>query len=190
MLFASINDIAAVLDDVMDFEASVTTPTLATRLDSIPAAATTTTATTTAATTAAATSTAITTYTPSSDISTIASDPFPLTLSLKTLSHLSREFFANRPVGWLQEAVEIAAREVDPQSQANFLLEISDLFHQQKIFPSGRNGSVRVDPLCKSRQRHPGGSLLRARGQFNALGSISPSDRCFTVSSRSVGLLF
>ena len=34
---------------------------------------------------------------------------------------------------------------------------------QQKIFPSGRNGSVRVDALRQSRQRHPGGGLLRAR---------------------------
>jgi len=62
--------------------------------------------------------------------------------------------------------------------------------HQQKIFPSGRNGSVRVDALRQSRQRHPSGGLLRARRQFNASRSISPSDRCFTVSSRSVGLLF
>jgi len=62
--------------------------------------------------------------------------------------------------------------------------------HQQKIFPSGRTGSVRVEALRQSRQRHPGGGLLRARRQFNASRSISPSDRCFTVSSHSVGLLF
>ena len=55
--------------------------------------------------------------------------------------------------------------------------------HQQKIFPSGRNGSVRVDALRQSRQRHPGGGLLRARPQFHASRCISPSDRCFTVSS-------
>ena len=64
------------------------------------------------------------------------------------------------------------------------------LLHQQKIFPSGRNGSIRVDALRQSRQRHPSGGLLHARRQFNASRSISPSDRCFTVSSRSVGLLF
>jgi hypothetical protein len=64
------------------------------------------------------------------------------------------------------------------------------VFHQEKMLPSGRNRSVRVDVLCQSRQRHPGGGLLRTRGQFNASRSISPSDRCFTVSSRSVGLLF
>ena len=62
--------------------------------------------------------------------------------------------------------------------------------HQQKIFPSGRNGSVGVDALLQSRQRHPGGGLLRARRQFNASRSMSPSDCCFTVSSRSVSLLF
>jgi hypothetical protein len=62
--------------------------------------------------------------------------------------------------------------------------------HQQKIFPSGRNGSVRVDALRQSRQRHPGGGLLRARPQYHASRCISPSDRCFTVSSCSVGLLF
>jgi len=64
------------------------------------------------------------------------------------------------------------------------------IHHQQKIFPTGRNGSVRVDALRQSRQRHPGGGLLRAQRQFNASHSISPSDRCFTVSSCSVGLLF
>ena len=34
--------------------------------------------------------------------------------------------------------------------------------HQQKTFPSRRNGSVRVDALSQTRQRHPGGGLLRA----------------------------
>ena len=41
-------------------------------------------------------------------------------------------------------------------------LEFSEL-HQQKIFPSARNGSVRVDALRQSHQRHPGGGILRAR---------------------------
>ena len=62
--------------------------------------------------------------------------------------------------------------------------------HQQKIIPSGRNGSVRVDVVRQSRQRHPGGSLLRAGHQYHASGCISPSHRSFTLSSRSVGLLF
>ena len=62
--------------------------------------------------------------------------------------------------------------------------------HQHKTFPSGRNGCVRVDALRQSRQRHPGGGLLRARRQYNASRCISPSDRRFAVSSRSVGLLF
>jgi len=62
------------------------------------------------------------------------------------------------------------------------------IMHQQKTFPSGRNGSVRVDALRQSRQRHPGGRLLRARRQYNASRCISPSDRGFAVSSRSVGI--
>jgi hypothetical protein len=62
--------------------------------------------------------------------------------------------------------------------------------HQQKNIPFGRNGSVRVDALRQSRQRHPGGGLLRARRQYNVSRCISPSNHCFTVSSRSVGLLF
>jgi hypothetical protein len=60
--------------------------------------------------------------------------------------------------------------------------------HQQKTFPSGRNGSVRVDALRQSRQRHPGGELLRARRQYHASRCISPSDRRFAVSSRSENL--
>jgi hypothetical protein len=63
-------------------------------------------------------------------------------------------------------------------------------FHQQQIFASGRNGCVGVDTLRQSSQRHPGGGILCARRQFNTSDSISPSDRCFNVSSRSVGLLF
>jgi len=42
--------------------------------------------------------------------------------------------------------------------------EVREL-HQQKTFRSGRNGCVRVDALRQSRQRHPGGVLLRARRQ-------------------------
>ena len=62
--------------------------------------------------------------------------------------------------------------------------------HQQKTFPSGRNGSGRVDTLCQSRLRHPGGEWLRARHQDDASGHILPSYRSFAVSSRSVGLLY
>jgi len=68
--------------------------------------------------------------------------------------------------------------------------DIICLQHQQKTFPSGRNGSVRVDAHCQSRQRHPGGGLLCARRQYHASHCISPSDRCFAISSRSVGRLF
>jgi len=62
--------------------------------------------------------------------------------------------------------------------------------HQQKTFPSGRNGCVRVDALRQSCQRHPGGGLFRARRQYHASRCISRSDRRLAVSSRSVGLLF
>ena len=36
------------------------------------------------------------------------------------------------------------------------------IIHQQNTFLSGRNGCVRVDALCQSCQRHPGGILLAA----------------------------
>jgi len=54
--------------------------------------------------------------------------------------------------------------------------------HQQKTFPSGRNGSVRVDALRQSCQRHPGGRLLRAWRQYHASRCTLPSDRSFAVS--------
>jgi len=63
-------------------------------------------------------------------------------------------------------------------------------WHQQKIFLSVQNDSVGVDALCQSHERHPGGGLLRTWHQFNLWSSISPSNRCFNVSSCSVGLLF
>jgi hypothetical protein len=54
-----------------------------------------------------------------------------------------------------------------------------DPMHQQKTFPSGRNACVRVDALRQSRQRYPGGGLLRARRQYHVSRCISPSDRRF-----------
>jgi len=63
-----------------------------------------------------------------------------------------------------------------------------DQQHQQKTFPSGRNGSVRVGALHQSRERHPGGALLCACREYHVSRSISPSARRFAVSSRSVGL--
>jgi len=62
--------------------------------------------------------------------------------------------------------------------------------HQQKTFPSGRHGSVGVDAHRQSRQRHPGGGLLRAWCPDHGSHHISPSDRHFTVSSRSLDLIF
>jgi len=61
---------------------------------------------------------------------------------------------------------------------------------QQKPFPSGPNGCVRVDVLRQSRQWHPGGGLLRAGHQDHAPRHISPSNCRFTVASHSVGILF
>ena len=66
----------------------------------------------------------------------------------------------------------------------------AEVVHQQKTFPSGRDGSVRVDALCQSLQRHPGGGLLSARCQYRPSHCISPSDRRFAISSHSVSLLF
>jgi len=62
--------------------------------------------------------------------------------------------------------------------------------HQQRTFPSGRNGSVRVDTLRQSHLTHHGGRLLCTRHHYHVLGCILPSDRRFAVSSRSVSLLF
>ena len=58
----------------------------------------------------------------------------------------------------------------------------------KKTCPFGRNGFVRADALCQSHQRHPSGRLLRARPQYDASLCISPSDRGFAVSSRSVSI--
>jgi len=44
--------------------------------------------------------------------------------------------------------------------------------------------------LRQSRQRHPGTGILRTWRQYKLSRCISPSDRCFTVSSRSGGLPF
>jgi len=59
--------------------------------------------------------------------------------------------------------------------------QVVPVVHQQETSPSGRNGSVRVDALCHSRQRKPGGRLLRTRRQYHASHCISPSDRSFAV---------
>ena len=50
--------------------------------------------------------------------------------------------------------------------------------------------SIQAERLRQSCQRHPGGGILRARRQFNTSHCILPSDRYFTVSSHSVGLLY
>jgi hypothetical protein len=49
--------------------------------------------------------------------------------------------------------------------------------------------SVRADWLRQSCQRHPGGGLLLAQSRYYASRCISPSDRCFAVSSCPVSHL-
>jgi len=75
------------------------------------------------------------------------------------------------------------------QSASNIYILPLQVRHQQKTFPCGRNGCVRVDPLCQSRQRHVGGGLLLAQRRYYASRCMSPSDRCFAVSSHAVTLL-
>jgi hypothetical protein len=94
----------------------------------------------------------------------------------------------------MSEAVRIA-EEISEEREVRRVTVITDSQatlrriqldeHQQKTSPSGRNGSVRVDALRQSRQRHPGGGLLRARRQYHASRCISPSDRRFFSLCRS-----
>jgi len=60
--------------------------------------------------------------------------------------------------------------------------------HQQETFPSGQNGSIRVDTLRESRQSHPSGRLLAAQHHNDVSHCILPSDRSFAISSGSVGI--
>jgi hypothetical protein len=59
---------------------------------------------------------------------------------------------------------EVGLQEVTHDTE-NLLKMVKSLvnMHQQKIFPSGRNGSIRVNALRQSHQRHPGAGLLLAR---------------------------
>jgi len=75
------------------------------------------------------------------------------------------------------------------KTNQSYLYTIIFGIHLQKTFSSGRNGCVRVDALRQSRQRHPGGGLLRGRHQYHSSHCISPCDCSFTVSSRSASLL-
>ena len=60
----------------------------------------------------------------------------------------------------MSEAMKIAD-EMAGEKKVRRVMVFTDsqatLRHQQKIFPTGRNGSVRVDALHPRRQRHPGG---------------------------------
>jgi len=68
--------------------------------------------------------------------------------------------------------------------ELHLFMQILKITHQQKTFPSGRTGCVRVDALRQSRQRHPCGGLLRARQQYHASSCISPYDRHFFLLCR------
>jgi len=75
-----------------------------------------------------ATITPVTMYASYLDISTITSNLSSLSLSSVTLSQLSRDFFSNRTVRLLQGAVDITSWELAPESTANCILMICDLF--------------------------------------------------------------
>jgi len=97
--------------------------------------------------------------------------PHPLTPEPQPLEGIEGSQWANLSVLTVEE----------PQSYQ---------LHQQKTFPSGRNGSIRVDALRQRRQRHPSGGLLRARHKYHASCCTSPSDRSFAVSSSNSARAF
>jgi len=97
--------------------------------------------------------------------------------SLKALDDALKQFHQMRGIFQEQKMLKSAKGKVDN-------------LHQQKSFPSGRNGCVRVDTLGLSRQRHRSGGLLCTRRQYHVSHLISPSDLHFAVSFRSVGLSF
>jgi len=91
---------------------------------------------------------------------------------------------------WADNSPYIRSTEIWPCLLASWHIFAQTLMniHWHIIFPCRRIGSVRVEALRRSRQRHPSSSVLRARGEFNASLTKSPSYCCFTVSSSSVGL--
>lgn len=62
-------------------------------------------------------------------------------------------------------------------------LKVNLWAHQQKLFPSRRNGTVHVDALCPSHPRHLGGRLLCARHRYLESCCILTSDHSFTIIS-------
>jgi len=61
--------------------------------------------------------------------------------------------------------------------------------HWQKTFPSRRIGCIRVESLCQSRHRHPGGRPLRTQWQHHVSRCRSPSNDSSAIASCSVGIL-
>jgi hypothetical protein len=97
--------------------------------------------------------------------------------------------YSMRATGFWRPEGQFVIRKLSSKWSMRYQLEFQ-VTHQKQKIPSGRMGSVKVDSLQQSSQRHPGCGLLCARHQLNASRFILPSDRCFTGSSRSVGLLF
>jgi hypothetical protein len=69
---------------------------------------------------------------------------------------------------------EVVIKQVGRQKQKNTFFE--------------GNGTVGVDALRQSRQRHPGGELLCVRRQCNVSHFTLRSDLYFTITLRCVGL--
>jgi hypothetical protein len=74
-----------------------------------------------------------------------------------------------------KEPQTIGKGEIVTSSAAGVDTMVDDQ-HQQKNIPFRWNGSVRVDALCQSCQRHPSGGILHGRCQYKASHCISPSD--------------
>jgi len=75
----------------------------------------------------------------------------------------------------------MATKQVDDIREDKMTKE-GRVIHLQKIFLSGQNGSGRVDSLCQSHQRHPGGRLLHAQPHYHTSCCLSPSNHCFNIT--------
>ena len=114
----------------------------------------------------------MTTYTWLSHIFTITSNPSPVSLSLATLSQLSRDFSSNRPVGSLEKAVNIATRELPAQSQANLSYEHYDLF-VEKIDAA----NAQVEWLSNFVERNLDWKILKYKQYSDFLKALDSSGR-------------
>jgi hypothetical protein len=84
--------------------------------------------------------------------------------------------------GCSQDGARRVMHSILPKKAANtMLIDNHNILrlHQQKPFPSGWNGCIRVDALLQSHHLHPGGRFIRACGQYHASHWISPSNHRF-----------